>query len=148
MYLTLASTSALMAVWRRSVWPVAFGLAVAGGSAALTVVVKLAFERPDPHGYLTLTGGSYPSGHVVAVVACLSGCLLVVWPRVRWWLWAPAAVAAALMSASLLVAAAHWPTDVVGGALLAVALVSALSRSPLRRRACESRSAAMTEETS
>lgn len=139
MYIALAATALLMAAWRRSLWPLSFGLTVAGGSAGVTLLFKLLFRRPDPHDYLAVTGGSYPSGHMVAVLACLGGCLLVVWPQVRWWGWAPVLVATALMSISLLVTAVHWPSDVVGGALLALTLLSGLSRSTLRRRACESR---------
>lgn len=139
MYIALAATSLLMAAWRRSLWPLWFGLTVAGASAGLTLLLKLLFRRPDPHDYLAVTGGSYPSGHMVAVLVCLGGCLLVAWPQVRWWWWAPVLVASALMSISLLVGAVHWPSDVVGGVLLALALLSGLRRSTLRRRATESR---------
>lgn len=135
MYLLLAVTALAASAWRRSPWPAVFGAALAGASIALTVLAKLALERPDPHGYVTGTGGSYPSGHVMAVVVCLSGCLLVVWPRVRWWWWLPVAVAAALMTTGLLVSAAHWPTDVLGALFLALALVSAASSLRLRQRA-------------
>ena len=44
-------------------------------------------------------------------------------------------IGAALMASALLVAAAHWPTDVVGGGLLALALVILFSRLGLRRLA-------------
>jgi membrane-associated phospholipid phosphatase len=135
MYLLLAATSAAAAAWRRSWWPPVFGAVLAGSSAALTVMAKVALDRPDPHGWVATSGGSYPSGHVVALLVCLSGCLLLVGPRVRWWLWAPVVGAAALLTVSLLVSAAHWPSDVLGGALLAVALVGGLSSLSLRQRA-------------
>jgi membrane-associated phospholipid phosphatase len=136
MYLMLAVTSLAMAAWRRSWWPLLFSGALASASAALTLAAKFTFQRPDPHGYVALTGGSYPSGHVVALVVCSAGCLLVVFARVRWWMWVPVAIGAGLLTAGLLVAAAHWPTDVIGGALLALAVVSASSRTALRQRAC------------
>lgn len=136
MYILLAGCSVAVSLWRRSGWPMLFGAGLAATSAVLTLVPKFALQRPDPFGYVPTTGGSYPSGHVVALVVCLAGCLLMVWPRVGWWLWTPVVAAAALLSATLVIVAAHWPTDVVGGALLALAVVSASSRTALRQRAC------------
>lgn len=135
MYLALTVTTLATSVWRRSAWPAVFATTLAGASVALTLATKLALDRPDPHGYVTGSGGSYPSGHVVAVVVCLAGCLLVLWPRVRWWGWLPVALAATLMAVALLVSAAHWPTDVIGGGLLSLAIVSAASGLRLRQLA-------------
>jgi membrane-associated phospholipid phosphatase len=135
MYLLLAVTALAASAWRRSPWPALFGAALALASVALTVLVKFALARPDPHGYVTGTGGSYPSGHMVAVLVCLAGCLLLLRPRVRWWWWSPVAVAAALMTTALLVSAAHWPTDVLGAVFLSLALVSVGSSLRLRQRA-------------
>jgi membrane-associated phospholipid phosphatase len=135
MYALLAFTSLAMSLWRRSWWPAIFSAVLATTSAVLTLLLKFAIERPDPHGYVSSTGGSYPSGHIVAVLVCLVGCLFVAWPRVHWWLWMPVMAAMGLMTAGLLVAAAHWPTDVVGGAFLGLALVAVGSRLTIRRRA-------------
>ena len=135
MYVLLAATSVAAVAWRRTWWPLLFGAVLAASSVALTVLAKVALDRPDPHGWVATSGGSYPSGHVVALLVCLSGCLLLACPRVRWWLWSPVVGAAALLTVSLLVSAAHWPTDVLGGALLAVTVVAALSTVSLRQRA-------------
>ena len=137
MYLLLAFTSLVMALWRRSWWPLVYSTVLAVASMAITLVVKFAIERPDPHGYVAASGGSYPSGHVVAVVVCLAGCIFVIWPRARWWLWLPVVSATGLMTAALIVSAAHWPTDVAAGALLGLAVVTGGSRLRLRRRAHE-----------
>ena len=120
---------------RRSWWPMAFGGALAVGGVAALLLLQLVLARTDPHGYLEPRGGSYPSGHMLAVVVFLGGCLLLGWPRVRWWGWTTVAVPAGLMATSLVVTVAHWPSDVLGGGLLAAAVVAGASRSPLRRRA-------------
>lgn len=135
MYVLLASTSVLASVWRRSWWPVVFAFALALGSAVATVAAKLLGQRVDPHGFVAESGGAYPSGHTVALVVCLGGCLLVLWPRVPWWLWLPVVASSCLLAASLLVAGAHWFTDVLGGMLLGVALLAVSSRRRLRLRA-------------
>ncbi|MEW1954780.1 phosphatase PAP2 family protein [Terrabacter sp. NPDC080008] len=134
-YIVLVVTTLLVSLWRHSWWPLAFSLALAGVSGAVTLLVKVALHRPDSGGWVTDTGGAYPSGHTVALVTCLGACLLVVWPRVRWWLWAPVVVATLLLASGLLVSGAHWLTDVLGGLLLALAAVTAASRSRLRRLA-------------
>ncbi len=127
MYLFLGATSLAVSLWRRSWWPAVLALLLALASGVLTLGTKAALHRPDPHGFVTDSGGAFPSGHTVALVACLGGCLLVVWPRVHWWMWAPVAAAGALLTTSLLVSGAHWATDVLGGALVGVALLAVTS---------------------
>ena len=133
MYLVLMVTSLAVCLWRRSWWPALFGSVLASASVIATVLAKFAFRRPDPHGHLAASGGSFPSGHMIAVLVCLGGCLLMAFPRVRWWMWTPVAAAAALMTAGLLVSAAHWATDVLGGVFLALTVLAAGSRLPMRK---------------
>lgn len=133
MYLILGATALVTSLWRRSWRPLLFAGALAGVSVVVTVAVKIGMERPDPHGYVAPSGGSYPSGHVVGVVVTLAGCLLLLRPTLRWWFWAPVVVGVCLVSGGLLISAAHWPTDVLGGIFLGLAVASAASTWSLRR---------------
>lgn len=131
-YAFLAVVTAVICLRRRRWQPAAFAALVAGASMALTSVVKVLTHRVDPHGYLATTGGSFPSGHVVALVTALGCCALLCWRRTRWWQWVLVAVPPGFMAAALLYAAAHWVTDVLGGALLAVATICWAASWPLR----------------
>lgn len=126
---------AVLAVWawqRRLVnlaW--AFALAVPLVFASITIA-KVALRRPRPDTalpLLTAESWAYPSGHVTAmtVLSILVVASAVVTrrrPSVRW-LWAGLAVTVwALVAWNRWALRAHWATDVVGGALLGVALAS------------------------
>jgi membrane-associated phospholipid phosphatase len=122
----------MVAAWRRSWAPVSYAvlvLAVAGVPAA---VVKVAMGRTDPHHELSSIG-SFPSGHVLVLLVCLGGALLILQSSVAWWQWLLVAAVDAVMAWSLLVQAAHWFTDVLGGVLLGAATL-ALARPSLVAR--------------
>ncbi len=119
-------------IWRRSWRPAAYGALIGVSLVALTLLSKLAIQRADPHGLVVDHGGSFPSGHTVSVLVCVGGALLILRERPRWWEWSFVGLAGAVMGWALLVQAAHWLTDVVGGALLAVTLLALLSMSRLR----------------
>jgi membrane-associated phospholipid phosphatase len=125
MLLLLAATSVTLSARRRSWTPAVLGLVLACVSTVFLLLVKLLVARPDPHGGLAASGGSYPSGHMVAVVVCLGGCGLLLGPRTRWWGWLVTLAAAGLLGTALVVTATHWPSDVVGGALLGLAVLTA-----------------------
>jgi len=133
MFGLLALTAAVVALRHRSWRPVVIGVVVGAATVGLTVGAKLLLGRTDPHGYLTATGGSFPSGHMASAVAALAGCVLVVWPHGRWWRWVPVAAGATLLGVAQLVSAAHWPTDLLGGALLALVVVGAVCGLGLHR---------------
>ena len=138
MYALLAVVAVVLSVRRRSWWPLAFAAAITAVSSVLAVVLKNLVHRGDPVGYVPPTGGSYPSGHMIAIVVALGGCLLLLFRRVPWWLWLLVAAAAGCLALTMLVIAAHWPSDALGGVLLGVAVVAAMSRTPLRQRAHDS----------
>lgn len=100
----------------------------------VAALIKIAFALPRPPGgdLLDLFGGpsyAYPSGHVARTVVLLG---LLAWvglqevPRLRRPFVAPSfallvVVGVALMGIARIGAGQHWPSDVLGGALLGVA---------------------------
>jgi membrane-associated phospholipid phosphatase len=88
--------------------------------AVVTVSVlflKWFFHRPDVHGSVAHLGGSYPSGHMLAMVAY----------GAPWWL-------AVLLGLALLVTGTHWLTDVIGGVLVGLAIRMVVARRADRQR--------------
>jgi membrane-associated phospholipid phosphatase len=120
----------LVTVWvcvRRHDWRPAL-LATSAGVAAVvaTYAGKVIVARPDVHGQLA--EGSYPSGHTLSIAVAVGiGALLLLGRRRSGWALAATALAATLMGVALLLQAAHWATDVVAGALIALAVVAAAS---------------------
>ncbi len=122
---------ALLVSGRRQAAVWFFAAITADGAAAL---IKVTFALPRPLGgeLLDLAGGpsyAYPSGHVARTVVLLG---LLAWlalqeiPRLRRPFVAPtivvaAALGVALMGVARIGAGQHWPSDVLGGALLGVA---------------------------
>jgi membrane-associated phospholipid phosphatase len=131
-YLFLGLVTVLVSLGRRSWRPMLFAGLVAGTSIGVTTVTKVSMHRSDPTGDIASTGGSFPSGHIVALTVCLGCCALLVFRRTRWWHWVLVAVPPAVMAAALLYTAAHWVTDVVGGLLLALATICWAASWPLR----------------
>jgi membrane-associated phospholipid phosphatase len=125
----LAVFTAAYCVKRRSLRPAAFIGLVCLTTVTLTIAMKTAVGRPDPHGSLADYGGSFPSGHMVSVMVCLGLAALVVLPRAGLWVWLIPALAGALMGTALLLQAAHWSTDIVGGALLATSVLAVTTAS-------------------
>ena len=134
MYAGLAVLGLMVSVIRTSVRPVLFVGTFAALSIVATMVTKFAVRRPDPHDEMSAIGGSYPSGHVVGVVFCFGCCVLLLFAHTRIWHWLPVAVVCVAMSAALLYGAAHWPSDVLGGALLATIVLAVASTTSLRQQ--------------
>jgi membrane-associated phospholipid phosphatase len=103
--MVLAIFTLAFSVKRRSTRPAALVGGICLATLAVTLAAKVAIGRLNPHGVLGNDQGSFPSGHIVAVVVCLGLCLLVAQPRLAKWMWLIPALGAALMAAALLATA-------------------------------------------
>jgi undecaprenyl-diphosphatase len=126
----LAATVLLAASGRRR---------AAGFCAAVTAVVPILWSvqhtvlhNPRPlDGFVVITSNGFPSGHTSHATAAAVAAVLLLWPRLRragrvavTTTAAAFAIAIGLTRAALL---AHWPSDVLGGWLLGVAVVPLLA---------------------
>ena len=140
----------LIVLFNRHSWIFAAGATLTGGwyEAVVTVVHRPRPSVPTVIQVLEHPGASsYPSGHtifVVTVVTVLMVCLgrryLPAWGQVAGW-----SIAVLLVLANAIgrvYTGAHWPTDVLGGILIAVFWLGLLAsirrvsdtREPSRRR--------------
>lgn len=135
MFVLLGVVGLWVAAQSKSLRPLLIVASVSVSAVGTTLLVKFALARPDPHLELSTVGGAYPSGHVVAVLACLGAIVLVFDQARSRWVWVLVATVGAVMSSSLLLAAAHWFSDVLGGALVAAAVLGWANRLLLRPEA-------------
>ena len=121
----LAGFVLVLCLLRRSLRP---AVITAGAGLLLGVpafVTKVAVSRPDPHQIGD--GASYPSGHTATVILCFGLMVFLLRPDSPWWIWLLPGLAGALMGVCLLVQAAHWASDVLGGGLLGLAVLGAVT---------------------
>jgi undecaprenyl-diphosphatase len=100
-------------------------------------VAKVLFDRVRPGNVAVsdiITQASYPSGHVTRTVVTLGLLVLIGTAPVRARAVAIglAAVLSLLMGAARVAAGEHWPTDVIGGFLLAGVVLSVAALEALR----------------
>src|SRR5262249_32119820 len=129
--------AALVAVglllWRRNRRGAAFLLATPAAATAVRLTVLHPVHRPRPPHPLTATPGfAYPSGHTTSSAVAAGVIVALGWSmlrgrRSRVALAGLASAWAALVGVSRVALVAHWPTDILGGWLLAVAATSLLA---------------------
>ncbi len=131
--LLLLAAALVALLSRRRLREAAFVLAASLAAMAASGLGKVAFDRPRPlvfssgHDWSFLTGTSdwsFPSGHTMGITGLVAALVVALWPTP--WRW-PALVVALLVSAGVGVTrvylGAHFPTDVIAGWALAVAVV-------------------------
>ncbi len=101
--------------------------------------LKAVYHRARPPGSLvSVSGGSFPSGHAVAASVTAVAAVIALFPEGgRRYLWGlMAAVFSMVMALSRAYLAAHWLSDAVAGVLLgtSVALISAVTVHVIRVR--------------
>ncbi|AQT70571.1 MULTISPECIES: phosphatase PAP2 family protein [unclassified Streptomyces] len=132
---TMRLLVAVLVVWllTRRAWRLAAWAAVTATAGALIgFLVKQAVERARPHlpePVAHAPGFSFPSGHAMAATTSCAVLLLVLLPLVpRAWRplpWALAATAVLGVGYTRVALGVHWVSDVVGGWLLGIAVVTA-----------------------
>jgi undecaprenyl-diphosphatase len=108
-------------------------LVVSGiGNLMLGFFLKFAFDRPRPDLWPPrgeFTGPSYPSGHTMMATSLLF-IAAYLFRRERQWKW-PYVVCvmfALITSYSRIYLGVHWPTDVLGGAIIGTVWLAAMLR--------------------
>ncbi|SDZ40393.1 undecaprenyl-diphosphatase [Micromonospora pattaloongensis] len=140
-YLAAGTVLTVVHALRRRPRRAAFCAAVTVTIPVLWGLLHWLMYRPRPtDGFVVVTSNGFPSGHASNAAAAALAAVLLLWPRLR----RAGRVAAVLVAAAfaLFVAVtrvallAHWPSDVVGGGLLALAVVpllgGAVARAPRR----------------
>jgi membrane-associated phospholipid phosphatase len=120
----LAVATAVVCLSRRTLRPAVLAVGASAAAVVVTALVKVMLVRPDPRGGTSGHGGSFPSGHTTAVVVCIGLVLFVLRPQPRPWQWLVCGAVGLVMGTALVVEAMHWGSDVVGGMLLGVAVLS------------------------
>jgi membrane-associated phospholipid phosphatase len=133
--LPLGLVVAVLSVLRRSLRPFVV-VAIVGIPVVLaTVATKWLMRRWDPR-ILPVGHGSFPSGHVVAVIMAFGLVVLLVRPQTRWG-WAVPVVMGCIIGWALIVARIHPATDVLGAGLFAGAALSAAKAAGVGQRQLE-----------
>lgn len=120
-----------VALLRRSLRPPAYAALLVVATGTCEVGLKWLLPRIESDDGSSVAG-SFPSGHVLSAVMVSGGFLLMVSSRTRWWHWLLASVLPAVMVVAVMVSVLHWASDVVGGVLLGVFLISSSALTPLR----------------
>jgi membrane-associated phospholipid phosphatase len=118
---------AYLCAWVTALVPVLWGL------------MHWAVHRPrPPDGFVFVDSNGFPSGHTSHAASAALVAVLLLWPRLarrgRALVVAAGVALALFVGATRVLLLAHWPTDVLGGWLLALTVVPLTARVVTSRR--------------
>jgi membrane-associated phospholipid phosphatase len=114
---------------------IAAGVAIVGANLTTQVLKPLlATQRPQVHG-AAIDAAAWPSGHTTAAMSLALALVLVSAPRLRPLAAAGGGLLVAGVVYSILLLGWHYPSDVVGGFLVALAWTCAAAAALVGRRA-------------
>jgi membrane-associated phospholipid phosphatase len=137
---SVALLTVIVLLWRGRLSWVLFLIAAAVTGTGIRLLVLRLVARPRPVDRLTAAAGwAFPSGHTTSAAVTAGVAILFILAGVRREPLRTALVVtvagwAVLVGISRVALLAHWPTDVLGGWLVATAVVAGLSLSRLRPR--------------
>lgn len=120
-YVYLAAVPVAVAIWRRRPLLAATILAILLAANETTHVLKplLAAGKPVPYGSFEPLPGSFPSGHSTAAMTLALCAVIASPPRARRYVAVLGAVFAVGVMYSVVTLGWHYPSDVLGGLLVA-----------------------------
>jgi undecaprenyl-diphosphatase len=141
----LSAAVAICLLIRRRVRAALYIVAVRGLELGMETLLKVVVDRPRPSvptALATAQGMSFPSGHTAGTAALCVSLLLLAQPLLAAHGGAPAVAAAGVAAVAAIVAVAvsrvllgvHYPSDVLGGALLGTLCAVVLGPFVSRRR--------------
>jgi membrane-associated phospholipid phosphatase len=132
-YVTVGCLTALILWVRRHRRDAVFVAAVTVTVPALWALMHLLLVHVRPvDGFVVVASNGFPSGHTCNATAAALVAVVLAWPRTggrrRAVLVVSATLFALVIGVSRVMLLAHWPSDVLGGWLLALAVVPVLAR--------------------
>ncbi|MEX0748577.1 MAG: phosphatase PAP2 family protein [Candidatus Saccharimonadales bacterium] len=125
-FITLATIVLLyVLLWQRWYYRAVFMVVNVVGAGVATTAIKLLVGRERPSLWERIveeTSYSFPSGHAVGSMALAISLVVICWPtRWRWSVVIFSTLYVLIIGYSRLYLGVHYPTDVIGGWLLALA---------------------------
>jgi len=132
-YVAVGAAATLLYAVRRDRRATLFCALVTAVVPILWGVMHAALHNPRPvDGFVVVDSSGFPSGHTSNAAAFAIALVLLVWPRAGGAARAATCLAAAAFALFIgftrVALLAHWPTDVLGGFLLAAAVVPLAAR--------------------